>query len=167
MKKTNLLLVVFILSISSLAFGQRGLPTFSQYSVRAENIKSKPVNLKSHKDARMFRTNLRNAAKGKVNFAGHFILTSWGCGTSCAQVGIIDARTGNVFFPDELQGIGMGMSDWSDDTELLEYKANSSLLKLNGFDGAARERENPDEGTYYYRWMGRSFKKLKFVKKTN
>lgn len=166
MKKT-ILLVVFILAVSSLALAQRGTPTFSQYAVKTQNIKSKPVNLASHKDARMFRTNLRNAAKGNVNFAGQFIITTWGCGTSCAQVALIDARTGNVFFPPQLQGIGIGQGEWAYDLDVLEYKPNSRLLKLNGYDADSRDGDNPDEGIHYFQWTGKAFKKIKFVKKSS
>lgn len=163
--KNILIMAILVLVTSTAAMAQRRPPAFTHYPVRAENIKSKPVNLKSHKDARMFRTNLRNAAKGNVNFAGHFILTSWGCGTNCNQVAIINARNGSVYFPRELQGIGIGQGEWAYDIELLEYKANSRMLKLNGYDGGAQNRDEPSEGIHYYQWTGTALKKIRFDKK--
>lgn len=56
------------------------------------------VNLSSHKDARMFRTRLREAAPGGPNFAGHMTVVTWGCGSSCQAVALIDARNGRVYF---------------------------------------------------------------------
>ena len=99
MKIKIVLLVALFLAFSSDGFAQ-STPTLTQYAVKVENIKNVRVNLKSHKNANMFRTNLRNAAKEGVNFAGHYILTTWGCGTNCTQSAIIDARNGRVFFPD-------------------------------------------------------------------
>ena len=63
-------------------------------------FKGKPsaVNLASHKDARMFRTRLREAAPTGPNFAGHMTVVTWGCGTSCQTVALIDARNGRVYF---------------------------------------------------------------------
>lgn len=62
--------------------------------------KGKPaaVNLASHKDARMFRTRLREAALAGPNFAGYLTVATWGCGTSCQTVALIDARNGRVYF---------------------------------------------------------------------
>src|SRR5262249_53275288 len=60
--------------------------------------KPAPVNLASHKDARTFRTRLREAAAEGPNFAGHMIVATWGCGTSCQTVALIDARNGRVYF---------------------------------------------------------------------
>lgn len=62
--------------------------------------KGKPaaVNLASHKDARNFRTRLREAAATGPNFAGYMTVATWGCGTSCQSVAVIDARDGRVYF---------------------------------------------------------------------
>ena len=59
---------------------------------------NKPVDLKSHRRARRFRTRLREAAKERPNFAGRFIVTAWGCGTSCQMIAMIDASNGKVHF---------------------------------------------------------------------
>jgi hypothetical protein len=155
------ILLVFI----SVSFAQTGTPGFTQYSARVENIRNVKVNLRSHKSANMFRTNLRNAAKEGVNFAGHFILTTWGCGTNCTQSAIIDARNGRVFFPDQLEGAGFGFCDLPDNTEPLVYKANSRLLILNGFKGGDLERDNSRCGIYYLEWTGANFRQVKFVEK--
>ena len=62
--------------------------------------KGKPaaLNLASHKDARTFRTRLREAAAKGPNFAGYMTVAIWGCGTSCQAVALVDARNGRVYF---------------------------------------------------------------------
>jgi hypothetical protein len=45
----------------------------------------------------MYQTRLREGAKKGPNFAGYFTLVSWGCGSSCQEWAVIDARTGRVF----------------------------------------------------------------------
>lgn len=166
MKIRIVLLTVFLLAFSSIGFAQSDSPTFTDYAAKVEEAKNVKVNLKSHKDANMFRTNLRNAAKEGVNFAGHFILTTWGCGTNCTQSAIIDARNGKVFFPRELEGASFGFCDFPDETEPMVSQADSRLLILNGFKGGDLSADNAPCGVYYLEWTGTRFKQVKFEKKT-
>jgi hypothetical protein len=159
------MLSALLLAFSSISFAQSGTPAFTQYSARVENIKNVKVNLKSHKSANMFRTNLRNAAKEGVNFAGHFILATWGCGTNCSQSAIIDARNGRVFFPAQLEGAGFGFCDLPDNTEPILYKPNSRLLVLSGYKGGDLEKNNSRCGVYYLEWTGAGFRQVRFVEK--
>lgn len=46
--------------------------------------------------AREFRTVLSEALLGGVNFAGHYTVATWGCGTSCQNHAVLDARTGRI-----------------------------------------------------------------------
>jgi hypothetical protein len=165
MKIKFVLLTALLMALSSIGLAQSTTPTFTRYAAKVENIKNVRVNLKSHKDANMFRTNLRNAAKEGVNFAGHYILTTWGCGTNCSQSAIIDARNGRVFFPGVLAGAGFGFCDLPDDAEPVVYKANSRLLVLSGFKGGELEQENSHCGIYYLEWTGTDFKQVKFTEK--
>jgi hypothetical protein len=165
MKIKLVLLTALFLTLSSHAFAQSAAPTFTQYAAKVQKIRSGKVNLKSHKQANMFRTNLRNAAKEGVNFAGHFILTTWGCGTNCTQSAIIDARNGRVFFPTQLEGAGFGFCDFPDETEPMVYKADSRLLVLNGFKGGDLSQDNAPCGIYYLEWTGTNFRQVKFEQK--
>ena len=45
----------------------------------------------------MFRTRIRDGIKAGPNFAGHFVIVGWGCGTDCADYVIADVATGKVF----------------------------------------------------------------------
>ncbi len=57
-----------------------------------------PVRIDTRR-ARMFRTRLREDAREGPNFAGHYTVVFWGCGTGCAQLAVVDARNGRVFWP--------------------------------------------------------------------
>ena len=160
-----ILLTTLLLAFSLIGFAQSTTPTFTQYAVRVQKTKNVKVNLKSHKDANMFRTNLRNAAKEGVNFAGHYILTTWGCGTNCSQTAIIDARNGKVYFPRELEGAGFGYCELPDATEAIVSRADSRLLILNGFKGGDLSVENAPCGIYYLEWTGTKFRQVKFEEK--
>lgn len=75
------------------------VPKFRDYPVAS--IYHGPVakpDFKADPAARTFRTRIRDAARnGRVNFAGHFILTTWGCGTTCIHGAVIDAISGAAY----------------------------------------------------------------------
>ena len=84
---------------AGVAMAQSSTSLLERYPVTG-SIKGRPapVDLKSHKQARMFRTRLRAAAAEGPRFAGTQAVASWGCGTSCQQIALIDSRTGRVVF---------------------------------------------------------------------
>jgi hypothetical protein len=48
---------------------------------------------------RMFKTNLTNASKKPPNFAGHYRIAYWGCGSACAAGALVDLQTGRCISP--------------------------------------------------------------------
>jgi hypothetical protein len=140
-------------------------PTFARYPAKVEKATAKDMNFKSHKDAKMFRTNLRKSLKEGVNFAGRFIVSSWGCGTSCMESAIIDAKTGNVFFPVELRGSSFGEGEVSQGDDSVIFKKNSRLFIINGYTGRDHEQSPRKYGVWYFEWTGKAFKLIKYVKK--
>lgn len=130
-------------------------PKFEDHPAAAWNGRKKALNLNSHPNARTFRTRLREAWSGDVNFAGNFIFTYWGCGTNCLSGAIIDAKTGRVYFPDELQGMGVGLPGTDFEREPFELRKDSSLFIFYGASG-----EEADPGTRWLLWDGAKFIKL-------
>jgi len=49
---------------------------------------------------RMFRTELQRQAAMGPNFAGHFTLALWACGTGCNTIAVLEASSGTVYDPD-------------------------------------------------------------------
>src|SRR5947209_5181169 len=46
--------------------------------------------------ARQFRTRLREDSRLGPNFAGHYTVVFWGCGSGCAQLAVVNAINGKV-----------------------------------------------------------------------
>ena len=164
MKTTTILGLIAIAVFAVPILGQKA-PTFEQYAARVEKAGKINVNLASHRNARTYRTNLREAAKSGVNFAGHYVVAEWGCGTNCMQAGIVDARNGKAYFPIELEGMSSGACDIPDETELTEYKPNSRLLILSGHRGNDANKMQRACGVYYYEWTGTKLRLIKPVPK--
>jgi len=108
-----------------------------------------PVNLLSHPIAPRFKTALTKGAKEGPNFAGHYTIVSWGCGTMCQVVAVVDAKTGTVYFAPFLTELGA------------EFRINSNLFVVNPpneikevFGGF----EIPDwVYSAYYKWENNQF----------
>jgi hypothetical protein len=135
-------------------------PEFNDFEVKVSNALPKAVRIGNNPDARMFRTRLRQANKEGVNFAGHFIIASWGCGTGCSQGAIIDSLTGKVHFPEELfKGFGISAGHPKAPSPAFgnfEFKPDSRLLILNGWGGS-------EYGIRFLVWEGDKFRLLRFI----
>lgn len=77
-------------------------------------------------DDRAFRTRLRAAALQQINFAGEYVLTTWGCGTSCVTGAAINLRTGVVAH------MPFTVCCWKGDGDNLTFKTDSRLLVAAG-----------------------------------
>lgn len=161
MKCTFLGFIVIFVFVPSFVAQPSRVPVYSQYPSVISRSKPKRPSLSSHKNARLFRTNLRNAAKKGVNFAGNYALTYWGCGASCGVGAIINLRTGNVYFPKQLDGIwALG---WPENDAPFGYRKNSRLLILNGYLPGDYNGSRVTYGFHYFVWNGTSLRRVKFV----
>ena len=77
--------------------------------------------------SRSFRSMLREAALGKPNFAGHYVLAQIGCGAGCIRIAAINSATGAVaWFPATVSGWPLEV------TEPLQFRRDSYLLVIHG-----------------------------------
>jgi hypothetical protein len=49
--------------------------------------------------ARLYRTVLRQGAKGGPNFAGRYTIVTWGAGLGVFSMAVVNAKSGKVYFP--------------------------------------------------------------------
>lgn len=143
-------------------------PRFEDYRVTVRRGRVAPLDLRSHKLARHYRTLLRQRQREEgVNFAGGYTLASVGCGTGCSTTAIIDARTGRAHFPPELNGWTgiVGDYDPPEGEELWEYRSGSRLLRATGRPtvGDPRDERHGPSGIYYYAWDGARLRRVGFV----
>lgn len=111
---------------------------FDAYPVRSKSTgPCAQVNLKSHPKARLFRTMLREGAKTGPNFAGHYTIVDWGCGSACLTIAVIDCRNGRVYFAPFVVSPGIGQ----------DFRINSRLFIVN-----PPELSGYKEGEYIPEW---------------
>lgn len=147
------MLVVAVISSPVNTRAGNMIPGFQDYP--AEGIftgKNAPLILSG--ESRMFRTRLRAAASQRPNFAGHYILTTWGCGMGCLMGAVIDSKTGKVY------QIPFTLCCWGDDAdehfEPIEFRLDSRLIIFNG----VRNETDGDKGRHFYVFENNRFKQL-------
>lgn len=79
--------------------GSYALPAFHDYPApRIYEGAKASLQLRKGTDAWRFRTMIRAGYRDtRINFAGHYVAITWGCGTLCQNWAYVDARTGRVY----------------------------------------------------------------------
>jgi hypothetical protein len=168
--KIKLLLAVICLCLSPApAFAQDGAaPDFKDYAATAYRGRAASLKLTT-RQARGYRTRLREGARRAVNFAGRYKLHTWSCGTGCLQTAFIDAKTGDVFFPAELNGFiacYYGTEPVESLEEALQFQKGSRLIVMSGYPYSERDKAEPKKGLYFYEWTGKELKLVRFEAKS-
>ena len=136
---------------------QSRVPQFKDYPVR-ETYTGKTAPVVLMRNDRRWRTVLREASKEKPNFAGRYILTAWGCGTSCLMGAVIDAKTGKVYW------WGFSICCWDevgDNFRPIEFRLDSKLIVFSG----VRNEKDHDNGAHFYKFENGRFVHLRSVLK--
>lgn len=96
-----------------------------------------------HTAAWTFRTRIRELAQQPPNFAGHYVLATWGCGAECLSYAIVDVASGQVYFDD------VSVCCWGtavpDSFQPVDFRLTSQLIIFTGL--LAEEGQN--EPHYY------------------
>lgn len=126
-------------------------PKFSDYLSEPYDGPRASVNLVSDFD-KNFRTRIRGTQSQPVNFAGEYVLSTWGCGTSCSMGVAVSSRTGRVV---ALPGTACC---WKGEGERVIFKKNSRLLVLAGLIN-----EGGKYGAHFYELKNDQFVHVKTI----
>ena len=131
----------------------QSVPQFAQFPSPAYRGPIGRVDLSSP-NVYQYRTRLQNGARQPPNFAGHYQLVQWGCGTECNTGAVIDALNGQVTF---LPTVAMQGMEAAMDAKFkaVEFRADSRLIVFSG-----RINETGVLGTHFDLWNGSGFQEL-------
>jgi hypothetical protein len=137
-------------SLAVWLFAQDGrVPRLEDFAVAEAFAGAYAQPVLSSPEERRYRTVIRNGfckgrgvvdgATGKEftaagpNFAGHYAIVTWGCGSPCLMAAILDLKSGRVFPPPFHHGPGHSYFQvpWAFPAQALEYRLNSRLLVAN------------------------------------
>ncbi|MBL4904606.1 MAG: hypothetical protein JKZ00_00955 [Flavobacteriaceae bacterium] len=93
---------------------------FKEYTVPVYQGILKEPDFTSNPEAKMFITRIKEGCKSGVNFAGHYTLIYWGCGTACQSGVIVDRKTG-VIYDGYMSSLGS------------EFYKESAFIIFNGY----------------------------------
>ena len=106
---------------------------------------------------RMFRSTIREAAAKGPNFAGHYTIAEWGCGSGCVSSAVVDSATGKVYSaPFRVLSMPLAEREGGHEYQGVVYQLDSRLFIADGCP------EEANCGTYYYEWSDSKFKRLRF-----
>src|SRR5579863_7158945 len=118
-------LIVASLLTGGFAHARTPIPQFKDYpATEASRGKNAPLVL-TNQD-RIYGTRLRAAAARQPNFAGHYVLTAWGCGALCLMGAVIDANSGRVYLFPHTICCWSAVAD--DNFRPVEYRITSRLI---------------------------------------
>jgi hypothetical protein len=136
-----------MMTLPALCWGQH-LPTFATYPAPPVYAGQRaPLKLFPEMDAWMFRTRIREVAQRRPNFAGHYVLATWGCGAECLSYVIVDVASGQVYF-DNVTICCWGTAV-ADSFEPVKFRLSSRLIIFSGLLG-----EEGNKGPHYYKLQG-------------
>ncbi|WP_127138375.1 hypothetical protein [Flagellimonas oceanensis] len=124
--------------------------TFEDYAVEVYEGKLANPDFSTNPDAKSFITRIKQGCAEGVNFAGHYTLITWGCGSPC-QTGVVVDRISGKIHEGLLTSLG------------LKFKKDSKLVIKN--IGAIDPKTNLIEVCSYCEvkheiWTGSSFEKV-------
>jgi hypothetical protein len=160
------LAVVTLVFHSTLVSQTPKTPDFKQYTADVYAGKPAPLNLRSHRMARTYRTSIREQLQEQgINFAGHYTIVVMGCGTGCSITAIVDARNGVAYFPRALDGwsVEPGIYEFADNEDVRTFRTDSRLLKIIGAPRLSADERWGAGGIYYYEWKNNRLRQVQFV----
>src|SRR5882762_1750260 len=133
-------------------------PSFGNYPAKPQDVVSNPkLDLTSNPIAKTYRTVLRQEIAKGPNYAGHYRVVFWGCGTSCAMFAVVNLKTGRVITAREFAtvlGTHLTADDFLPGTKSngwgFRFKIDSSLLVILG----APDEDESKAGAYYFVLQG-------------
>lgn len=135
MKASRLLSLLMLLSIPLMAHAK---PEYQDYPAKVYRGVAHPVTIDQH--TRHFKTQFMNPNGQAINFAGHYVINEFACGTdACTALLWVDVKTGKgrFFGPRTFTGCYSGDEYISPE---FHYRANSRLfIAIGKPEGSAND----------------------------
>ncbi len=104
-----------------------------------------------------------------ANFAGSLIVIQWSCGAPCLKMTIVDAQTGDVYYPPiSINGLGaqsfdlplLMVGDSVPENPEMQFRPNSNLMIVKATPNQSGRHPS---FTYYFLWRQKSWMLLRRV----
>ena len=148
-------------------YDAKHLPRFEDFPITEKWNQERAILKLSTPSERMFSTQLTKAAKEPPNFAGHYRIVFWGCGSLCSASAVVDLQTGSVF-PPPLAGHGDGWNRWImapafSEGSGIDFRLDSRLVVVKGGLNHSEVLKKNVPDVYYFVWERNRFRQLMFI----
>lgn len=109
------------------------------------------VDFETNPDAKLFRTTITDQVAAGANFAGHFAVATWGCGTECQGYAVTDVLTGKIieYVPHHLFQASEGLS-FSVSSNILVFNPRPEMAGYKTATEVLRDDFEARKGRIYY-----------------
>lgn len=147
-----LFLLIFLVSCQ-----EKNKNNESPVSIESEKIESKAkadIVFTSHPIAERYRTIITEQYNElEVNFASHYVIVTWGCGSGCVTGAMVDTRDGFVYpMPED--------KEWGGNGTYIDSKKDSEVLLTAAV--AQSPTGEVEEVRKYWEW-NEDLKEFKFI----
>lgn len=158
MKKLSLLMSMLVLTTFSYSVPAEPKHQYTEFPSGTVYTRHPAAAIIDTRKDHRFRTRIREAAKEKVNFASHYTLTTWGCGTGCEMGAAVDAITGKVVWLPMTAYIDV-VSDpnWSEEPaeneenpEAFNFRIDSNMLYIKAYPMEGGETGTAENNEHIY-----------------
>lgn len=102
---------------------------FQRYAVKPQQVKPQAIRIEGTN--KRYKTLLTELKSQPINYAGHYVLSTYGCGGGCQGIAVYNAKTGSAFIhPEHFSECYSEKYGWRDRD--YDMKINSRLLILTG-----------------------------------
>lgn len=164
--------VILALLVRALVWSESAGPRFEDYPV-AGAYAGAPAALRLDRPlAQEYAAEIRDGmtdAYRRTNFAGHLIVAKWGCGAPCLRMAIVDAQTGEIYYPPiTFEGVGSPSFDLplltlpggvSQNPEI-DFRSDSNLMIIKATPSQAGKHSSY---AFYFLWRGNGWSLLRKV----
>lgn len=134
----------------SQAAQQQSIPQFGDFPAGEIFVGTNAlVRLPYHTD-RIYGAPLAEASRQPPNFAGHYVLATWGCGAECTMGAAVDVVTGKVVWLPVTICCAQGTDK---NFQPIVARINSRLIVLSGL----RNKKDGDDAAHFYSIEGDRF----------
>jgi len=125
--------------------------SFEKYPAKISDPRNPSRLVLTTRLAKRYKTVITDASTQPVDFAGHYRVATWGCGTDCRGFAIINKLNGVVY---TLPGVEYVAGVMGNEEDRLAFKTDSNLFIITGIINDEKE------GKYYYLWKKDKLKLL-------
>lgn len=91
-------------------------PVLADYATDVVKVHKPQVDFSTNTAARLYRTAISKDVSRGVNFAGKYVVSTWGCGEACVGSAVVNADTGKIL----MYGLQASSYDFAVDSRLLQ-----------------------------------------------